>query len=81
MKVAFIIKHSSSNTAIGVIDEDLEYNEYEGNTKDERFQIKKIKVALYNNLAACYLKLNDFSNTRAACDEALSLDSNQPKAL
>jgi hypothetical protein len=59
----------------------LEYLEDRGCAKDEKAQLKKIKVALYNNLAACYLKLNDYSNTKAACNEALALDANQAKAL
>jgi len=39
-----------------------------------------MKVALYNNLAACYLKLKDFQNAIAACNEALALDPTQAKA-
>lgn len=40
-----------------------------------------IKIALYNNLAACYLNLKDFPNAKSACDEALALDPTQTKAL
>ena len=40
-----------------------------------------MKIALYNNLAACYIKLNDNKNAKCASDEVLELDLNQPKAL
>lgn len=39
-----------------------------------------IKVAIYNNLAACYLNLADYKNAKAACDETLFLDPTQAKA-
>jgi len=63
------------------MDEDIEYKDYQGENRDEKSLLKTIKTALYNNLAACYLKMNDYGNTLAACNEALSLDPNQPKAL
>jgi len=43
--------------------------------------VRNLKVVLYNNLAAVYLKLNDFESARAACDAALVLDPKQTKAL
>lgn len=55
--------------------------DFEGEREDERGQVRTLKVLLYNNLAACYLKLNDYPSAKAACDEALSLDSKQTKAL
>lgn len=55
--------------------------DFEGEKEDERVQVRNLKVVLYNNLAAVYLKLNDFENAKAACDEALILDPKQTKAL
>jgi Tetratricopeptide repeat. len=40
-----------------------------------------MKISLYNNLAACYLKLEEYKNARSASEEALQLDPNQTKAL
>ncbi len=54
--------------------------DFRGQNADEERKIKEIKVALYNNLAACYLKLRDFDNAIAACGETLSLDPSQVKA-
>lgn len=39
-----------------------------------------IKV-LFLNLAACYLKTEEYPNAINACMEVLSIDSNNPKAL
>jgi Flp pilus assembly protein TadD len=63
------------------VPENLEYIDFAGEDIKEKSLIRNIKVALYNNLAACYLKANDFHNAKFACDEALLLDSNQTKAL
>jgi len=48
---------------------------------EESTAIRNIRVALYNNLAACYLKLKDFVNATTACNEVLNLDPKQAKAL
>jgi len=58
-----------------------EYVDFEGEREDERVQVRNLKVLLYNNLAASYLKLNDYSSAKSACDEALRLDPKQTKAL
>jgi len=58
-----------------------EYVDFEGEREDERVQVRNLKVLLYNNLAASYLKLNDSPSAKAACDEALRLDPKQTKAL
>jgi len=63
------------------MDQDLEYIDEIGADEEEKGMIQAMKVALYNNLAACYLSLNDLANARAACDEALLLDPSQAKAL
>lgn len=43
--------------------------------------ISSLKLALYHNLAAGYLKLNDTQNALKSCEEALALDNNSTKAL
>jgi len=58
----------------------LEIVDYKGQNEEEETKIKEMKVALYNNLAACYLKLQDFQNAIAACCEVLVLDPTQAKA-
>lgn len=63
------------------MDQDLEYIDELGADEEEKSMIQAMKVALYNNLAACYLSINDLANARAACDEALLLDPSQAKAL
>ena len=65
---------------IGIVDDDLEYINYEGSHEDG-ILCKNIKLCLYLNLAACYLKIYQLRNAIAACDEALLLDINNPKAL
>jgi len=59
----------------------LEYINYEGEHEEEKTMATSIKVALYNNIAACYLSLGDFQSSKSACDEALLLDPTQAKAL
>lgn len=43
--------------------------------------ITKLKLALYHNLAAGYLRLKMFSVAKNVSDEALLLDSKSTKAL
>ena len=59
----------------------MEQIDVQGETIEEKFMLNSLKIALYNNLAACYLRLNKLQDTRAVCDEALLLDPNQTKAL
>ncbi len=44
-------------------------------------KISQLSISLYLNLAACYLKLKDFKNGLASCNEALVLNPNHLKAL
>jgi hypothetical protein len=62
------------------MDDDLIYTNYEGTTPEEVSLLKNIKISIYNNLAACYLKVDDLKNTKAACECALELDPNNSKA-
>jgi len=66
---------------IGIMDEDLEYIDFLGEDEEEKEMIQTIKIALFNNLAACYISMNDLKSARSACDEALLLDPSQVKAL
>src|SRR4051794_11820389 len=68
------------NYTIDIRDEDLEYADFKGRSKEEEKMIKDVKVALFNNLAACYLKLEDYTNAIAACNEVLVLEPSQAKA-
>jgi tetratricopeptide (TPR) repeat protein len=65
----------------GIFDEDLTYVHYTGNNQKEKQILDSMKLSLYLNLAACYLKLSDNDNAIKACDEALLLESRNTKAL
>lgn len=52
-----------------------------GQEKHERQQIKKMKLMMFLNIAACNIKSKDFETAVAACDEALKLDPYNIKAL
>lgn len=69
------------DVGLGVRDEDLEFIDYTGSKKEENFVIVELKAALYNNLAACYLKLKEYPNAISACNEVLLIDPNKTKAL
>ena len=53
----------------------------EGKSDQEKNLVLNLKNLLYLNLAACYLKLNDFESTEKICDEAIILNPENPKAL
>lgn len=48
---------------------------------DDEVEVKQVKLSLYLNLAQCYIKLENWDSTLRNCDEALTIDSNNPKAL
>ena len=48
---------------------------------DDEQEVKAVKLSLYLNLAQCYIKLENFDNVIRNCDEALSLEDNNAKAL
>ena len=57
------------------------YTDYEGDIPEEIETSRNLKTSIYLNLAICYLRLQDFKNSKAACDEVLKLDPNNTKAL
>lgn len=59
----------------GLFDENLEYIDYQGSQEVENQQIVQLKLALYLNLSAAYIKLNDKFNSIEATNEAIKLDS------
>jgi len=61
-------------------DENLEIVDSSSQDSEEKLRINEMKVALLNNLAACYLKLQDFKNAIDACGEVLKIDPLQTKA-
>jgi len=61
-------------------DENLDIVDLSSSDPEEKVRINEMKVALLNNLAACYLKLKDFKNAIDACGEVLFLDPQQTKA-
>merc|ERR1719231_556012 len=48
---------------------------------DDENEVKAVKLSLYLNLAQCYIKLENFDNVIRNCDEALSIEPNNAKAL
>lgn len=48
---------------------------------DDEIEVNALKVTLYSNLAACYVKLDNWDNVLRNCDEALKIDPNSTKAL
>lgn len=64
----------------GVKDEELEYFETEGNTPEERNEIKQMKISALLNIALCDLNTKKFDEVRYACDEVLKLDQSNIKA-
>jgi len=68
------------NKPLAIKDEQLEYVDLSSPDPEEKLRISEMKVALLNNLAACYLKLKDFKSAIEACGEVLFLDPLQTKA-
>ena len=48
---------------------------------DDEQEVKAVKLSLYLNLAQCYIKLENYDNVIRNCDEALSIEPNNAKAL
>eukprot|EP01017_Pseudomicrothorax_dubius_P026919 TRINITY_DN3046_c0_g1_i10.p1 TRINITY_DN3046_c0_g1~~TRINITY_DN3046_c0_g1_i10.p1 ORF type:complete len:532 (-),score=111.04 TRINITY_DN3046_c0_g1_i10:174-1769(-) len=65
----------------GICDDDLDQVAFVSPSQSENERVKAISLSLYLNLAASYLKISDYSNARASCDEALKIDKANTKAL
>jgi FK506-binding protein 4/5 len=52
-----------------------------GNNEFEKTELRRIKLSLYLNIAACNIKSKDYETAVAACNEALKLDPYSVKAL
>jgi tetratricopeptide (TPR) repeat protein len=50
-------------------------------TKEDEAEVKALKLALYLNLASCYIKMENWENVLRNCTDALSLDDKNVKAL
>jgi len=70
---------SDINNAINKYEKTLRYLNFSQDSFNEK--IRTSKITCYSNLAACYLKLGQNSETLELCDKALSLDNNNVKAL
>ena len=58
----------------GIDDNYLKHYETIGDTPEQIFKTREIKLKLYLNIAVCSLKLKQFSDSLKACNEALKLD-------
>ena len=59
----------------GIDDQDLKHYEAIGDSGDQIFKIREMKVKSYLNIAICSLKMNEFKTSRFACEEAIKLDT------
>ena len=48
---------------------------------DDEAEVRQIKLSLYLNLSQCYIKLENWEQVLRNCNEALSLDPENAKAL
>lgn len=60
----------------GIKDEDLVYIDETGSSSGEKKMILQLKLIIYHNLAAGYLRVRQFSTAISSCDEALAIDPN-----
>jgi tetratricopeptide (TPR) repeat protein len=65
----------------GIDDDEIREFEDHGRTECERQELKRLKHALYLNIAACNIKTKDYEAAQAACNEALKLEPYSVKAL
>lgn len=63
------------------VKENLFYIDFIGETKNESKMLNSTKLILHLNLAASYLKEEDYQNTLKACEIALKFDPYNIKAL
>jgi len=48
---------------------------------DDEKEVKEVKISLYMNLAKCYLKMDNLDKMLSNCNDALSYDAENAKAL
>ncbi|MCQ2820226.1 MAG: hypothetical protein MJ252_23420 [archaeon] len=65
----------------GIKDEYIEYIDIEGDNETEKKEIKQMKISSLLNISLCEYCLKNWTEVRSACDDVLSLDSNNIKAL
>lgn len=65
----------------GINDSDIQEIDEQGKNDYEKNEIKKMKLLMFLNIAACNIQSKDFETAYAACDEALKLDPYNIKAL
>lgn len=53
----------------------------QGKNDFERNELRKLKLRMYLNIAACNIKTKDYEAAVASCNEALKLDPYNVKAL
>lgn len=53
----------------------------QGKNDFERNELRKLKLTMYLNIAACNIKTKDYEAAVASCNEALKLDPYNVKAL
>lgn len=63
----------------GIEDAYLKQHEAKGETPDQIFKIREMKITMYLNISICSLKLQDFKASLFACEEALKLDMKNVK--
>ncbi|CDW73168.1 peptidyl-prolyl cis-trans isomerase d [Stylonychia lemnae] len=65
----------------GINDNEIREVDEIGHNDYEKTQIRKLKLQMFLNIAACNIKTKDYETAVAACDEALRLDPYNTKAL
>jgi hypothetical protein len=48
---------------------------------EDEEEVKTVRLSLYNNVAQCYLKLQNWDAAIRNCNEALTVDADNAKAL
>lgn len=76
----YYICHNPKWEEEGIDDDEIELFEDVGNTDSQKRQIRELKLTSYLNIAVCNLKVKDFVNALAACEEALHLNPASVKA-
>lgn len=65
----------------GIDDDEIKEVDEQGKTDFEKSELRRLKLALFLNIAACNIKTKDYESAVAACNEALKLDPYNVKGL